>query len=251
MPVQSSPIPTAEKGRYAFAFPIRPGETRFQITYHLDYSGKAKLTPRVAAATANFAVMLPKAMQFKPGPSTQYTSVQDDPNAQTFLARNVSPTQPLDFELSGSGQMPRETQAGENGAPAAQGGSSEAQAGAPASATTDTRPGGGLGTPGEAPDPLKKYRWWIVAGIAIIFVCAAALMMRKPSDTHPSPDLTDNLPARRSGSLLDALKEELFALETERLEGKLNENDYAEQKTALEIVLRRALSRQRNAGYVA
>jgi hypothetical protein len=47
-----------------------------------------------------------------------------------------------------------------------------------------------------------------------------------------------------SGSLLTALKEELFALETDRLEGKLSEPEYAEQKAALEQVLRRALARQ-------
>jgi hypothetical protein len=44
--------------------------------------------------------------------------------------------------------------------------------------------------------------------------------------------------------LLAALKDELFALETERLEGKLSEADYAETKFALEVVLRRALARQ-------
>jgi hypothetical protein len=43
---------------------------------------------------------------------------------------------------------------------------------------------------------------------------------------------------------LSALKEELFALETERLEGKLSDSDYAENKSALEVVLRRALARQ-------
>ncbi|HWZ12059.1 MAG TPA: hypothetical protein VNX22_02850 [Acidobacteriaceae bacterium] len=259
MPVQSSPIPTAEKGRYAFLFPIRPGETRFQVTYHLDYPGSLKLTPRVAMPTANVAVMLPKAMQFKPGTSTPYAPVDDDPNAQTFLARNVSPSQPLGFELSGSGQMPREAQGAESGgAPSPQDGSAPAQGGGmPPTAATDTRPGGGLGTPGEAPDPLKKYLWWIVAGVAILFVGAAALLMRKPVDADGPPLSATTLPSapapirRSSGSLLDALKEELFAIETERLEGKLSEQDYAEQKTALEIVLRRALQRQTKAGYVA
>jgi hypothetical protein len=49
--------------------------------------------------------------------------------------------------------------------------------------------------------------------------------------------------AGHSAPLLAALKDELFALETERLEGKLTEPEYAEQKAALEQVLRRALSR--------
>jgi len=43
--------------------------------------------------------------------------------------------------------------------------------------------------------------------------------------------------------LLSAMKEELFVLESDRLQGRLSEAEYAEQKTALEVVLRRALAR--------
>jgi hypothetical protein len=39
------------------------------------------------------------------------------------------------------------------------------------------------------------------------------------------------------------MKEELFALETDRLQGRLTESEYVEQKAALEVVLRRALAR--------
>jgi len=35
--------------------------------------------------------------------------------------------------------------------------------------------------------------------------------------------------------VLATLKDELFALETERLEGRLNEAEYAEQKSAIEV----------------
>ena len=41
--------------------------------------------------------------------------------------------------------------------------------------------------------------------------------------------------------LMEALKEELFALETERLEGVIAPEEYEKQKGALEIVLVRAL----------
>ena len=50
--------------------------------------------------------------------------------------------------------------------------------------------------------------------------------------------------AGSSGLLLNALKEELFALETEHAEGKISEEEYVELKNALGIVLRRALSRK-------
>jgi len=39
------------------------------------------------------------------------------------------------------------------------------------------------------------------------------------------------------------MKEELFTLETDRLQGRLTEQEYLEQKAALEVVLRRALLR--------
>jgi hypothetical protein len=45
------------------------------------------------------------------------------------------------------------------------------------------------------------------------------------------------------GALLSGLKEELFALETDRLAGRLTEEQYIEQKAAMDTVLRRALGR--------
>jgi hypothetical protein len=43
--------------------------------------------------------------------------------------------------------------------------------------------------------------------------------------------------------LLNALKEELFALESEKISGAIKPAEYAEVKAALEIVLKRALKR--------
>jgi ATP phosphoribosyltransferase regulatory subunit HisZ len=50
-------------------------------------------------------------------------------------------------------------------------------------------------------------------------------------------------PASKNAALLNALKEEMFALESERINGTLTPEDYAETKAALEIVLKRALKR--------
>jgi hypothetical protein len=65
----------------------------------------------------------------------------------------------------------------------------------------------------------------------------------------PSPLIPTPMPQYapgHSGQLLAGLKDELFALETERLEGKLSEAEYAEQKAALEQVLKRALARKKS-----
>jgi hypothetical protein len=232
MPVSSSPIPTGEKGYYAFVFPVRPGETRFQVSYHLPYNGSFTFNPKVSLPTQNVAVMLPKSMKFAAGGSVPFQTINEDINAQTFLARNVSPSQAMAFTVSGTGSMPREEQG--------QGGDQSGQA----SAANDNRPGGGLGNPIDTPDPLNKYKWWILSGLALVLAIAAAFLLRGKPET-PAASAAPPTPAPAGQrDLLSALKDELFVLETERLEGKLSESEYSEQKAALETVLRRALSRQ-------
>ncbi len=246
MPVSSSPVPTGEKGYYAFVFPVRPGETRFQLSYHLPYTGSFSFTPKVSLQTQNVAIMLPKAMKFASGGSVAFQSINDDVNAQTFLARNVSPAQAIAFTVSGTGSMPRESQA--QGANEPGGAAAAGPEAGQSSAATDTRPGGGLGNPIDTPDPLNKYKWWILSGLALVLAVAAAFLLRGKPEAAATPVAVGPgpiaMPAAGAGDLLTALKEELFALETERLEGKLSEQEYTEQKAALETVLRRALSRQ-------
>src|SRR5271168_5399219 len=176
MPVQSSPVPLKEKGEYAFLFPLRPGVTQFQLSYHLPYSGSLGFDQRFANVTDSFVVMMPKSMSFKPGGGASFESLNETPGALTMLARNGSPTRPFAFTVSGSGAMPRDTQA-ENqtndGAGAAEAGGS--------AAANDTRPGGGLGVPIDTPDPLDKYKWWILGAITLVFAVGAGFLLRRPA----------------------------------------------------------------------
>ena len=252
MPVQASPVPVGEANHYAFIFPIRPGETRFQITYHLPYSGSLKFAPRVVMPTDTIAVMMPKSMTFQPGASTSYTPVTEETTAQTYVARNVEPSQPLDFTVSGTGQMPRDA-----GAAAAASADAAAPAGAGGvAATGDSRPGGGLGVPVDPEgnnDPWAKYKWWILGGLGLAMAAGAGFMLKNGPAQVMAPVVAAPMVATSGvaaggvaaggDSLLAAMKEELFALETDRLQGRLSEFEYLEQKAALEVVLRRALGR--------
>src|SRR6202522_91520 len=111
MPVQSSPVPLGDKGHYAFLFPLRPGVTQFQLSYHLPYSGSLAFDQRFATPTESFVVMMPKSMSFKPGTGVSFESLNETPGATTMLARGGSPTRPFAFTVSGSGAMPRDTPA--------------------------------------------------------------------------------------------------------------------------------------------
>jgi hypothetical protein len=248
MPVSSSPMPQG-KGLYSFVFPLRPGETRFQLAYTLPYNGSYKFTAHMTQPTENLAVMLPKSMNFQG--DAPFQSADVDKSAQTYLAKNVQPSQILAFTVSGTGMMPRDS-----GQDAGQGASAQGDngGGGQASAAADDRPGGGLGNPIDTPDPLQKYKYWILTALALLLVVAAAFFMRaKPAPVAAGAGAAGtSLPPAptpaggNSGSLMTGLKDELFALETERLEGKLSDAEYAEQKAALEQVLKRALGRKKD-----
>lgn len=255
MPVRQAPVPLAEKNHYTFLFPIRPGETRFQITYRLPYTGKLAIEPKMTMSTDTVAIMIPKSMTFAPVAGAPYSPVDDEVNAHTLVARNVTPNQPLGFTLTGTGQLPRD-----NNAPTQGGGQTAQGAAQPAdnsqSATADTRPGGGLGNPLDAEgtrDPWAKYKWWILSGLAVLLAAAAGVLLRKPSadSTTPLPEANPMEPLPRaaqtpqthSAQLLQALKEEMFALETDHLQHLVSDEDYVAYKAALELVLRRALQR--------
>jgi hypothetical protein len=258
MPVQASPTPLGEPNHYAFIFPIRPGETRFQLSYRLPYSGSLKFAPRLMMPTDTVAIMMPKSMAFKPGPSSPYAPVTEETTAQTYVARNAQPSQALDFTVSGTGQMPRDTGAAAAGGDATS--NAAAPSGAASSAASDTRPGGGLGTPLDPEgtnDPWAKYKWWILGGLGLAMAVGAGMMLKGgPAQAVAASGAGAFAPApvgrgatgtgavgTGPDSLLAAMKEELFALETDKLQGRLSESEYVEHKAALEVVLRRALSR--------
>ena len=255
--------PTGAKGHYAFNFPIQPDEgekdTLFQIEYTLPYSGKFTFHPSESLRTQSVGVLMPKSMNFSDA-SPSFQPVQQDPGVLTFVARNVTPNAQLEFTVSGTGSMPRETQSGPG--PGPQGPGSDQSS----TATPGNTPGGGIGEPINTPDPLNKYKWWILGGLGLLFVAAAGFLLRKPpagatpayaptspGAAHPATASTPGFggysaplastPAAKNAALLNALKEELFALESEKLSGTITAEEYAEIKPALEVVLKRALKR--------
>jgi len=157
-PINSAPVPEDDKKtRYAFLFPLRPGTTQFQVAYQLPYTGAANIDPKSIYPLQHFVAILPKAIQFTPAPGTNYQSMNDpqQPDANVQVSSGSQVGQTLAFKISGEGTLQ----------------SRQEGAGAPSegpSAQNDTRPGGGLGPPIDAPDPLQKYRWYILGGFALV-----------------------------------------------------------------------------------
>jgi Carboxypeptidase regulatory-like domain len=254
LPTNAIPLPLGEKEHYTLNIPIQPDEgdnpTLFVLRYHVPYSGKYEFSPKVMMPVENFAVQLPKGITFTAGAGVSFQPVQppqQGPSVQTFLAKNVMPGKPLDFSVSGTGSLPRENQGAANGEQPAMGGQD-------ASAAQGNQPGGGIGNPIGTPDPLSKYKWWILGGLGLLLAAAAAFLLRKPvavpvgggavHDAGAVAYPAFGSPAAKHSQLLGALKEELFALESEKISGSIAAADYAKVKDALETVLKRALNRK-------
>lgn len=254
-----TPVKTldAASGHYAYTFPVRPGETSFQVSYTLPYSGKLPFSLKLSMPTGDVAVMVGKSMQFQG--SAQFQPVTDpEITTPAFIAHQPAFATPIQFTIAGTGQLPE-------GPDTAQGGGNQPGSGGQAdqAAANGPRPGGGLGAP-EDPhdvnDPWAKYKWWIVSGLGLALVAGAGIMLKNgpavavvgaaptpPGDITALPAESAPVPATvataGANPLLQALKDELLELETDHLMGRLSDVQYAEHKAAFDVVLRRALSR--------
>jgi hypothetical protein len=174
------------------------------------------------------------------------------------MADSVQPGQSLQFTVSGTGSLPQE-----------QAPSTDQSANSSQQASNGSRPGGGLGAPGDpngTNDPWSQYKWVILGVLGLALVLGAGVMLKSGTPNAATvagagPVLANaeasallamqsgiyaasgSSPATGPGALLRALKDELFVLETDRLAGRLSEAEYAEHKAAFDVVLRRALAR--------
>ncbi len=259
MPTAEDLTPQGEKGLYSVMFPIKPGETQIEIAYHIPYTGNLKVDLKMAGQVDMFAVSLPKSMKFD-ATDGKFIPANGDLSATTFLRRNLKAGDAVSFGIEGSGQLPRDTQGSDQSAQG-QPGAADGSAGAP----VDNAPGKGLGNPldpnGTREPVSTKYKWWILGGLGLLLVAAAGVLLRKPAvapvvGAAASQDVVrplgsavaSSLPvvptsAGHQAQLMQVLKEELFGLETDRLQGHVSEAEYAQSKAAIELILRRALQR--------
>jgi hypothetical protein len=244
-PIAAEATPQAEKNRYAIAFPLRPGETQFQVEFSLPYSGSIKIDPKPLYPAQHVVVVIPKTMQFSAGNSSQFQSMQDPGQSDTVVqvAQQTQAGQSLPFTISGTGTISETPDQTASGAAQRQG--------------RDNRPGGGLGAPIDAPDPLQQYRWPILIGFALVLAIGAWVVMKRqpkavgtPAGSVADPSVASYTPvaagppAAKSTMLLEALKEEMFQLELERRQGKITPSEYEKAKSALDQTLDRALKRK-------
>ncbi len=254
-PIAAEAAPQAEKNRYAIAFPLRPGETQFQLEFTLPYTGELKIDPKPVYPAEHLVVVMPKTMQFTAANPPSFQSMQDPSQGDSIVevAQQAQPGKPYAFTIKGTGIINESP--GQTASESAQQGDQQPVQG------RDNRPGGGLGVPIDAPDALQKYRWPILGGFAVLLALGGWVVTKRqpgsaaiasapravtPSvqSTQPAPAPAATAPAAKSSMILEALKEEIFQLEVERKQGKITQAEYETAKAALDQTLERALKRQ-------
>ncbi len=237
MPVTATVVPQKEKNKYTILHPLRPGTTQLELVYTMPYSGTASIRPKLTMPAGHFYVVTANGIRFTAGAGVSLSAEDQwptDPSikgVQVHAAENVSPEKQISFELSGTGLLP-DTQP--SSSQAAQGG------GAPQPGE-DNRPGGGLGEPNEKPDPLHSAQWLFLGVLSLFLAAGATYVYTSNQRAEPAKK-----PAAGPGLLLEAMKEELFLLETDRLQGKISQQEYESAKAALDKTLQRAVRRQKS-----
>lgn len=256
MPVAQAQIDKG-KNRYAIAYAFRPGDSGVRYSYEVPYPGNAAVVKIPVTYAGRLVVVAPPSVQIsgeglQPAGQEQGMSVYERQNnaAGTTLAVNISGTAP-----------PPSSPGGGDAGNAGQG-----QGGEPAGAAET---GAAIQ---QVPGKLDSLKWPLVVGFLALFLLGAIFLARKPvgvvaaapavaarpdpargprasraSATDPAPPAIPKgaqpqatLPDldAAAGASLDQLKERIFRLELRRQAGTISEEDYTEERTRVEKILR-------------
>lgn len=221
-PVAVKLQPEAEKGHFAFDYALGPDRngagTSFRLAFSVPYAGDSyTFHPQLTLPAARVWVALPRAMGFR---GAAFRKVPDA-TVQTYLAVTVPPAVALEFTVSGVGVMPGTDQDTDQGT----------------DQDTDQGTANQQQQSGGERDPLSRYKGWILCALGLGLVLVALFLLRRPAAASAAPEV-GVATAHAHRERLQALKDELFTLETDKLAGRLTEAQYGVLKARLEQKLR-------------
>jgi len=233
MPLTVASVPSGLKNVYAYDFPIRPGQTHFDVFYKVAYSGNYEYSFTPETHLSEVGVLLPKSMKFT-GISPGFSQDKDEAGLNVYFVKDALPKQPVKFSVSGEGLISNAA-AGDAQEPASDG-------------SAPSSPSGSAGSSGTL--------WFIVGAIVILAACAGGFLWWRKGARRSARDAKPARPGPKAraqaqtqsgstqGDMLDVLKDELFQLETDRLNGKISQEDYVKAKAGLDTLFRRQIKRK-------
>jgi hypothetical protein len=245
-----SAIPAGgEPGHFTVDFPLRPGDNKFAFNYDLPYDGRAMFHTRNMYPMQQVAVMIPPTMTFTSRSSAFQILPVGNNRYRVEAAEQVKAGDGPAFEISGVGALP--SMQDQSHAPP------KPSVGALASPAQSTRSNlepqahnanASEATPHSASSASSSpFQWWALsASSALMLGTCGVLVWRKQrslSGALAVAGQTTGRSAKMATSLVEALKEGLFQLEADRLQGAITGEAYASTKQALNETIEWALTR--------
>ena len=242
------------KGRFAIAFPFRPGQTNVRLSYEIPYPNNSA-TLKLPAAYPGMKVLVVA----PPGVTVTGDGLNSAGQEQGMMVYTHDPLPAkgiLSVSLSGVSSAADSSGQGQSGG----------QEG-------NSRTGPEVAA---APSRLDDFKWYLFAGLAALFAMGAILLSRKqvvvasgPQDEDvpptkppkpakqkkaappPAPAPSAKVAPANSNAAnvtasvnhqvsvsMDSLKDQIFRLELRRQAGTISEEDYAREKAQVEKLLR-------------
>ena len=104
LPLVSTP---GQKGRYRIDFPLKPGLTKYAISYAVPHEGRSVFRRQAQYPTRKIGVIAPDSMHFRSLGANVFHAVEDQPGTQEQVLEGVGAHEPFAFELSGAGGLAR------------------------------------------------------------------------------------------------------------------------------------------------
>jgi hypothetical protein len=227
------PAQMVRKGLYRIDFPLRPGETRYVVTYHLPYKGAVSFRPKISYGIGRFAVMVPQSMNFKAARRDSFHVAQNPENGPVMNGAQIQvANQPVtgaapEFEISGAGALPPLADLAHSAHPPAAPAPPLPASPMPPQARQDAGPSH------DAQKRSGSTSWLLPVCIAIALI--AGLLWAGSKFTRKRQT------GGREEQNLEGLKEKLFQLESDRLRGAVSEAEYAAARQALSKSIARAM----------
>ena len=97
--------PSNKHGPYKFGVPLKPGLTKYVLTYELPYRGELPFRRSAQYSTKKTFIVLPMSMGFTPLGTLQFHQVPDNSGAQVREIDSLAEKRVLAFQVSGTGVL--------------------------------------------------------------------------------------------------------------------------------------------------
>jgi hypothetical protein len=251
--ISAVPVP-GEPGHYTVNFPLRPGATRFAFNYDLPYDGHVTFHPKSIYPLQQLAVMFPLAMTFTSPSRSHAFQILPVGNVgyRVEAVNQVNAGEGPEFEISGMGAFPSiqpQTQAQTHVLPKPPDSALTASALLPRGEARQNR-----GEIASVTMPVSvsstrssPLQWWYLGAGATLMLGIFGLIVRRQRRPAYAIAMAAQTTAEHAPQmqtlLMEALKQEIFQLEVDRLQGTITAGEYASAKQTLKGTIDLAVAR--------